>query len=314
MADHGSESPSTGVRAAILFPPLLEALRPHQWVKNLLVFAALVFGGELRNTASLLASLLAFLVFCAVSSGLYLVNDLLDLERDRRHPDKCRRPIASGRLAPGTAVAASVVLIGGGLMAAAFLGGALRPWFVAWPAAYLLLNFLYSFRLKHVVVLDVMCIAVGFVIRVHAGGAVIAVQPSPWLLLCTLFAALLLAVCKRRAELSLLGSDSASHRTSLRDYSIEFLDQLIAPLGAMTVISYASYTVAEVTQKKFGEHLVFTVPFVVFGIFRYLFLVHRRDRGGDPTRVLLTDLPTLANIVLWLLASILLVYSHQKPA
>jgi 4-hydroxybenzoate polyprenyltransferase len=296
-------------------PPLVEALRPHQWIKNLLVFPALVFAGQLGDAAQALQATLAFVVFCCVSSGHYLVNDLVDLEQDRLHPDKSRRPLASGRLSRGAARAGAVVLLVSGLLLAHLLGPAsLSVSFLCWPLAYLVLNFFYSYRFKHVVVLDVMCISLGFLIRVHAGGAVIGRQASPWLILCTFFAALMLAACKRRAELALLGEDSAGHRKALRDYSIEYLDQLIAPLGAMTVFSYASYTVAPETRERLlqvklnAEHLYLTVPFVVFGIFRYLFLVHRRDRGGDPARVLLTDRPTLLNIVLWLAAAVALLY------
>lgn len=284
---------------------LLEAMRPYQWVKNLLVFAPLVFAERMQESASAIAATLAFVSFCLVSSGIYLLNDLLDLEKDKLHPEKASRPLASGRLSPGLAWAGFLGLIGGGVGLAVVQG------FWLAPALYLVINVAYSARLKHVVVLDAMCISIGFLLRVHAGGQAIDAPVSAWLTLCTFFVALFLAFCKRRHELALLGDASDEHRASLRDYSVEFLDQMIAPLGAMTVLAYASYTISAETVEKFGStDLVYTVPFVVFGIFRYLFLVHRRSLGGNPTKLLMKDIPTLLNIISWFAVCVWIVYKR----
>lgn len=288
------------------FFALLESMRIYQWVKNLLVFAPLVFAKRMTDSAALGQAALAFASFCLVASAIYLMNDLLDLERDRQHPDKRQRALPSGRLPLGLARSASFVLVAAGL-GLAWLGG-----FLVWPLVYWAINIAYSLRLKHVVVLDAMCIAAGFLLRVYAGGAAIGVHVSSWLTLCTFFVALLLAFAKRRHELSLLGEDSEGHRKALRDYSVAFLDQMIAPLGAMTVLAYAAYTVSPQTVQHFGsDRLVFTVPFVVFGIFRYLYLVHQRSEGGNPTRLLMRDGQMLLNILLWFGVSVWVVYGQH---
>jgi 4-hydroxybenzoate polyprenyltransferase len=282
---------------------LLEAMRPYQWVKNLLVFAPLIFAQRLFDTPELLRATLAFVAFCLVSSGIYLLNDLRDIENDRNHPKKCRRALASGRLSSNVAWVAFFVLEVVGLGIAWWDG------FLWVPAVYLVINLLYTYHLKHIVILDAMCIAIGFLLRVHAGGAAIGVPVSSWLTLCTFFVALLLAFCKRRHEILILGEDGKSHRVALEDYSLSFLDQMIAVLGGLTVMCYALYTVAPETQKNLHTgDLVYTVPFVTYGIFRYLFLVHQRAEGGDPTRLLLKDKLTVLNIVLWFLVSCYILY------
>lgn len=275
---------------------LLEAMRPYQWVKNLLVFAPLVFSKRLFDTELSLQSLIAFAAFSLVASSIYLFNDLFDLERDREHPKKRERAIASGRVPPGMARAAFVVLAASGIA----LGVFSEPRFYAPLVIYFGLNLAYSMRLKHVAILDTMCIAFGFVLRVITGGLAIEVKVSGWLILCTFFVALMLAFCKRRHEIALLGDDSSAHRRALDDYSLHFLDQLIAPLGALTVTTYALYTVAPQTIEKFGtDKLIWTVPFVVYGVFRYLWLVHMRSEGGNPTKLLLRDLPMIVNVLAW---------------
>ncbi|PIE23305.1 MAG: decaprenyl-phosphate phosphoribosyltransferase [Planctomycetota bacterium] len=284
------------------FLALLETMRLYQWIKNLLVFAPLVFAEKLIEFEAAGRAMLAFVSFGLVASAIYLMNDLLDVERDRQHPEKCKRPLPSGRLARPLAQSASLVLVAGGL-ALAYIGG-----FLIWPLVYWVINIAYSLRLKHMVVLDAMCIAIGFLLRVYAGGEAIGVPVSPWLTLCTFFVALLLAFAKRRHELSLLGEESTGHRQSLRDYSVAYLDQMIAPLGAMTVLAYAAYTVSPATIAHFGPNLVFTVPFVVFGIFRYLYLVHQRSEGGNPTKLLLKDLQLLINTFAWFGVSVWVVY------
>ncbi|MEZ5988982.1 MAG: decaprenyl-phosphate phosphoribosyltransferase [Planctomycetota bacterium] len=285
---------------------LLEAMRPYQWVKNLLVLAPLVFARDLTDEHKVGRALLALAAFCAMASAIYLLNDLLDLEKDRAHPRKRERPLPSGRLAPATARVAVVVLALAGL-ALAYPARAL--WVLG---AYLLLNTLSSWRLKQVVIVDAMCVAVGFQLRIHAGGLAIEEQVSSWLILCTFFVSLLLAFCKRRHELVLLGEGGGDHRRALEEYSETFLDQMIAPLGALTVMTYALYTVSAETVQKFGTRdLVYTVPFVTYGIFRYLYLVHRRAEGGDPTRLLLRDRITVLNVVLWFATSCAILYRGQ---
>jgi len=288
---------------------LLESMRPHQWIKNLLVFAPLVWAQRLGRIESVIAASITFVAFCLLASAIYLMNDLLDLERDRSHPEKRNRPLASGRLSPRTAAWTSVALVGASAVAGAVYG------FWPWLLAYLAINIAYSFGLKRVVILDAMCISFGFLIRVEVGGAAIHEPVSAWLFLCTFFVALLLAFCKRRHELTILGEDSAQHRPSLEHYSPEFLDQMIAPLGALTVTAYAVYTVDPATKAKFGStDLVYTVPFVVFGIFRYLFLVHQRAEGGNPSRLLVKDKSMLINVLLWFAVSVWIVYHNGGQA
>jgi 4-hydroxybenzoate polyprenyltransferase len=291
---------------------LLQAMRPHQWVKNLLVLAPLVFTHEAGVGAAPARAVLALVAFCLASSSVYILNDVVDREADRRHPKKQRRPIASGRLPVGIAVLA----LAGMLAAAGLLGwylarqpagppddGGVRPGvgpvpFWGWLAAYLGLNLAYSFWLKQIVIVDALCIALGFQLRVLAGAAAIATPASSWILLCTFFFALFLAFCKRREEVVKHGD--AGTRRSLQDYDAHFLDQMINPLAAMSILAYALYTVDERTVSYHGTTgLALTVPFVVFGVFRYLYLVHRRGQGDDPARVLFTDRQLVLSGVLW---------------
>ena len=286
--------------------PLIRAMRPHQWVKNIFVLAAVVFArGDVRvehpaDYADLWASLLAFGAFCLGSSSIYLINDVLDVESDRMHPEKRRRPIASGELSIPIALAASVACVVGALgLGVAARGEPSVAWIVA---AYMLLNFAYSLKLKQIVLVDAFCIATGFLFRVEAGGRAANYAVSYWLMLCTLFLALFLALCKRRAEIDLLGDASGEHRANLRQYTRPFLDQMVTLLAATTIVCYTMYTVAPDTVAKFGEGnlLVYTVPFVVFGLARYLLLVETRRGGGSPTKVLLGgDTAFVLNALAW---------------
>ena len=286
--------------------PLLRAMRPHQWVKNIFVLAAVVFArGDMRTEppadySDVWASLLAFCAFCLGSSAIYLINDVLDVESDRMHPEKKRRPIASGELGIPVALVASVFCVVGAL---AFGVAARGEPSVAWiVASYMLLNFAYSMKLKHIVLVDAFCIATGFLFRVAAGGRAAHYEVSHWLMLCTLFLALFLALCKRRAEIDLLGEDSGKHRANLRHYSRPYLDQMVTLLAAVTIVCYTMYTVSPDTMEKFGEDnvLVYTVPFVVFGLGRYLLLVQTKRGGGSPTKVLLGgDLTFVLNALAW---------------
>lgn len=285
-----------------MIPAILEAMRPHQWVKNLLVMAPLVFAGKLRDTEAILSAFAAFLVFCFLSGAVYLLNDVVDLDADRVHPRKRHRPVASGRLGPATAILGAAVLAGGSLAVAATLGPSNRAAaFVVWPACYFLLNLAYSFFLKGLLIIDCISIALGFIFRVHAGSVVIAVKSSSWILLCTFFFALFLAFCKRRDEVTRIDDGSAATRASLRHYSQAYLDQIIPPLAAMSILCYALYTLAHETVKEHGPNMILTLPMVVFGVFRYLFLVHQRGQGEDPSRVLFRDLPLIGSGLLYLL-------------
>jgi 4-hydroxybenzoate polyprenyltransferase len=285
-----------------MIPAMLEAMRPYQWVKNLLVMAPLIFAEKLGDTEAVLSALAAFLVFCSLSSAVYLLNDVVDLEEDRVHPRKRNRPVASGRLAPATAMLGAAVLAGGSLVVAYNLGPSNRvaP-FVVWPACYFVLNLAYSFVLKGLLIIDCLSIALGFIFRVHAGSVVIAVKSSSWILLCTFFFALFLAFCKRRDEVTRVDDGTAATRASLRHYSQAYLDQIIPPLAAMSILCYALYTLAEGTVKEHGPNMILTLPIVVFGVFRYLFLVHHRGQGEDPSRVLFRDKPLIVSGLLYLL-------------
>lgn len=284
---------------------ILRSMRPAQWTKNLFVFAALIFAQKFFSWPLLLKSLAAFLVFCLISGGLYIFNDLRDREEDRAHPKKSQRPIARGDVSASAALAAFLLLDGGGLVAAFFLN---RYFFIA-VLVYVLLQLAYSLKLKQVVILDIFVIAAGFVIRVVAGGLVIAVPISSWLLICTTLLALFLAMSKRRHELVLLEDRATDHRPILKEYSAYLLDQMIAVVTASTLIAYCLYTISAETVEKFGtEHLVWTSAFVLYGIFRYLYLVHQKGKGGSPEELVLQDKPLLLNIVLWIGAVILIIY------
>lgn len=277
--------------------PLLRSLRPVQWVKNFVVFAGLIFSRHFDRPDDVLRSIGVFGVFCALASAIYLFNDIRDRESDRSHPQKKTRPIASGELSIGMAVATSVVLFALGLTAACLLG--LNVFITV--SIYVLLNIAYSMGLKRIALLDVMIVALGFVLRAVAGAEVIDVEISPWLVVCTLLLALFLGFGKRRWELVALGGDATSHRAALAGYTTVLLDQLIAVTTASTVVAYALYTLAPETQAKFGtDQLIWTLPFVLFGVFRYLWLIHGAQQGGNPTSALLRDWPIVVTAVVWL--------------
>lgn len=274
-------------------------------MKNAFVLAPLVFAHRLEDPRLLVAAGLAFLAFCAASSAVYLINDLRDRELDRQHPVKRLRPIASGALPVPAALAAAALLAGAATLGATRLGGA----FAAILASYFALNLLYTFWSKHIVILDVMSISAGFVLRVLAGAAAIAVEVSSWLLLCTTFVALFLAFSKRRHELMLLAEAATNQRGVLEHYSPTFLDQMINVTTASTVICYALYAVAPETAAKLGtRHLIATLPLVLYGIFRFLYLLYQRPGRRNPTEAILVDAPFLANLVLWAGLVVALVY------
>lgn len=287
---------------------LFVSLRPHQWTKNLLVFAALGFSKHLFDPAPLARATFAFALFCGLSGAVYLLNDLADVERDRRHPVKRLRPLASGALDPRTAGLVAAILAIGCLGLSFVLG---RP-FAASALVYLGLNLLYSFRLKEVVIVDVLSISLGFVLRAVAGGLAVGAAVSDWLLICTFLLALFLSLAKRRHELTSLNEDASGHRKILAEYSPYLLDQMINVVTASCLSAYAFYTTAPETREKFEtDRLAWTIPFVLYGIFRYLYLVHRKEQGGSPTDVLLTDRPLLVDVFLWAVTVVLIIYTAK---
>lgn len=282
---------------------LLVAMRPKQWTKNGLIFGGLIFAFKLGDADAVAVSVAAFALFCLVSSATYLINDLADLERDRKHPIKKRRPIAAGILRPAHVVVVAGLLLVLGLP----LSFLLNPGYGFTVLAYVFLTLAYSAYLKHLVIIDVFTIAAGFVLRAMAGALAIAVPISPWLYVCTILGALFLGFTKRRHELLLLNDDAAKHRRILQEYSPELLDQMITIVTATTVIAYSLYTFSAENLPR-NHAMMLTIPFVLYGIFRYLYLVHQRDAGGSPEEVLLRDRPLLADIALWGLTSIAVLY------
>jgi 4-hydroxybenzoate polyprenyltransferase len=310
-----TSQPGTGRRIRAL----LISMRPRQWTKNLALFVGLVFAQQLLNLASLERAFIAFVVFCLASSSIYLFNDILDLENDRQHPIKSKRPLASGDLPISWAIATIGILIlgcaGSTLLIFsipsqqrtdifASLGGA-NVLFASTVAAYLLLMVLYSVRLKHVVLLDVFIIASGFVLRILAGAVVIPVMISPWLYLVTILLSLFLALSKRRHELVLLQEEASNHRQILKEYSLPLLDQMITIVTAATIMAYSLYTF----QGPTGNHrLMITIPLVLYGMFRYLYLIHMRMEGGSPEEVLLRDRHMLGTVVFCTATIIIVLY------
>ncbi|MGD0012378.1 MAG: decaprenyl-phosphate phosphoribosyltransferase [Terriglobia bacterium] len=287
------------------FGGLVESLRPQQWVKNGFVFAALIFSRSITDWHRNARVAAGALLFCLISSAVYLLNDILDAPEDRKHPLKRLRPLASGRLGVGTAAIVAIILAILSLYGAWILD---RTFFII-VLAYGVINVLYSWALKRVVLLDVFVISAGFVLRVISGGVIIHVEISPWLVVCATLLALFLALSKRRHELVALGKDAGEHRSILAHYSPYFLDQLIGIVTASTVMSYALYTLSNDVQVKFpGKRLDLTIPFVLFGIFRYLYLVHQNEEGGNPTRLLFADLVLLSVVLFWAASVIFIIY------
>ncbi len=285
---------------------LIISLRPAQWTKNLLVFAALVFAERLFEPRAVLLSVAAFAIFCALSGVVYLINDIADRRIDREHPLKRRRPIAAGTLPVPLAATAAAVIAAVALLSAFALG-----WKLGLVAAgYIALQALYSGPLKHIVIIDVLALSIGFVLRAAAGAVAINVIVSHWLFVCTILLAMFIALAKRRHELVLLADGAASHRPILGEYSPYLLDQMIGVVTASTLIAYIFYTISPETTQKFGTDLLgLTIPFPLYGIFRYLYLVHRREGGGSPAELLINDRPLLVCVMLWVAAVVLIIYA-----
>ncbi len=274
----------------------LALLRPQQWIKNVFVLAPLLFGGRLIRPPAVLDALIACFSFCLVSSAVYIVNDWFDRDIDRHHPEKRSRPIPAGQVSGRAALSLAACLLAAGLLLASLT----TPVVVMMEAGYFGLNVLYSLVLKRIVILDVLSVAAGFVMRVLAGASAVSVEPSHWLILCTFLLALFLGFSKRGQELSLLDADSVHHRRVLAWYSPELIAQLNVIVCAAAIVCYALYTVAPDTLARSGsDRLVYSVVFVVYGLFRYLVLVHKRREGGNPAALLLRDRPLLVCVVLW---------------
>ncbi len=290
MVTNAASMPTSGVAGA-----WVRMLRPRQWLKNFFILLPLLFSGRATDVASGLRALAAFAVFCVLASGVYAFNDVIDRESDRAHPVKRLRPVASGLISP----VAALVTASGLLLGAVALAFTLSPSVGLIAVTYLAINVLYGLYLKKVVIVDVFAIASFFVLRILAGAAAVQVTPSVWLLLCGGLLALYLGFAKRRHELVLLGNESAEHRAVLSQYTMPFLDQLSVVLLAVTVVSYIMYTVESETSRQVGSSaLSYSTVFVLYGVLRYLYLVHRRE-GGNPAETLLTDKALLADVVLW---------------
>lgn len=288
-----------------MWKDLFISMRPYQWVKNVLVFAALFFSLSFLDIQAIVLSLKAFISFCLVSSGIYLLNDIRDKNADRLHPVKKNRPIASGRLSTGAALSFFFVLLSAGLLSAF----AVNRDFVFLIGVYVVLNLGYSLGIKKVVLLDVMIVAIGFLIRAMAGAYAIGVSVSPWLFICTLLLALLLVFGKRRHELAMMEEVSGSHPTNLTNYSLPFLDGLMFVCAGAAIVTYSLYTMAEEVVNRFGtEWLIATTPLAIYGIFRYLYLIFIKKEGGDPTKIMITDKPFIINALLWFFMILAILY------
>lgn len=282
---------------------LLISLRPYQWIKNLLVFAALFFSLSFHEWINIFKVIAAFILFCCASSAVYLMNDLRDIKEDRIHPVKKMRPIASGRVNRSIALWVMMILF----ICSLSFGFYLSKGFFIILLSYIILNIGYSYGLKKIVILDVILLSIGFLLRALAGAFVINVEASPWLFICTLMLALLLGFGKRYNELKLLSVDADKHRENLGEYSTSFLEKLMVISAATAAITYSLYTLSIETVERLNTmHLIYTTPMVLFGIFRYLFLVFEKDKGGDPTKLILLDLQMITNFILWAISVLLI--------
>lgn len=288
---------------------IFELIRPKQWVKNLFVFAPILFAGKLMDLPMLLTNILAFASFCCVSSSVYVLNDIIDVESDRVHKKKRYRPIAAGYVSIKQAKILFVFLI----VLTAILSSMLPVLFLITISAYLVNNLLYSFKIKNVVLLDVFSISIGFILRVIAGAVAIDVSVSSWMIITTIFISLFLGISKRRAELSGPNQDNLEkQRKVLSDYDVIFVDQLNTIAATGTIISYALYTVSEKAVNAFhSDKLIYTTPFVLYGIFRYLYLLHQKNLGESPTQIVTKDVPIIINSLLWLITCAVIIYKAK---
>lgn len=282
------------------------SLRPKQWVKNLFVFAALLFSGNIFIQVKVLQSVLGFIYFCLISSAVYLMNDVIDRHKDKLHPLKSKRPIALGKISPSFALSVGIGLTLISLIGIAYMQ---NVYLLGIICAYFFLNVFYSTVLKNEVILDVISIALGFELRVWAGAVIIDIEPSVWLQVCTFLLALFIGFAKRREERFSLRAFASEHRGVLSRYRIGFLDQLIAICGGVIILAYSLYTLSPEILRRFnGKFMIYTVPFVVYGVFRYLYLMYMHRESGDPTEIITSDIPLIINLALWLFVIILIIY------
>jgi 4-hydroxybenzoate polyprenyltransferase len=283
---------------------LIKTMRPKQWIKNVFVFAPLVFDKKLIELNYLARTIAGFILLCVISGAVYIINDLVDAEKDRQHPRKRNRPIASGQLGTGAAIAAAILIP----LVTLPLGFLLVPLFGAILTLYLLIQIAYSFWLKNVVIIDVMLIAAGFLLRVAAGVPLVdAERFSPWLYVCMMLVSLLIGFGKRRHELVLLKENANAHRQSLEEYNLQLLDHAISIVTASTLLAYALYTFSAEGLPT-NHAMMLTIPFVLYAVFRYLYLIHVKGIGGEPEEIILSDRPFQASILLWGLSVVAVLY------
>jgi 4-hydroxybenzoate polyprenyltransferase len=288
-----------------MFRDLLTSMRPKQWSKNLIVFAGLFFAGDVSQHGKITVAVFTFVLFCLTSSSAYLINDIFDIEKDRLHPRKRHRPIAAGKVPVRLAAIVAMIL----LAAALYWSYRINYIFAVILSSYYLLTIFYSAYLKNIIIIDVMVIASGFMFRAIGGTIMVGEEPSSWLIICAIFLALFLALSKRRSEAAALGSSAINVRKTLGEYNSHLLDQMLNMVTAACLISYALYTLDPATVAKFGSRrLVFTLPFVIYGIFRYTYLVHNRNWGESPEYIILSDKPLLACILLYGISATLIIY------
>lgn len=288
---------------------LFELIRPKQWIKNLFLFAPILFAGELLNLGLLSKNIIAFIAFCGVSSCVYIINDIVDIESDRVHRKKRYRPLASGDINIRSAIIFLVILF----ILTILLSLTLNFYFWITVFTYFIINILYSFKVKHIVILDVFFVSLGFMLRVAAGAAAISVPVSSWMILTTIFVSLFLAVSKRRAELSQIEQENIEKQRKVLDhYAIEFTEQMNTIAATGTIICYALYTVSSKAISTFQtDKLIYTTPFVIYGIFRYLYLIHKKNLGESPTQIVTKDIPIIINTIIWFIASALIIYKSK---
>ncbi|NLL06364.1 MAG: decaprenyl-phosphate phosphoribosyltransferase [Clostridiaceae bacterium] len=279
----------------------IKLLRPKQWIKNLFVVAPLIFAKHIFEYNYVIRVLAAFVLFCCISSSVYVLNDIIDCEKDRLHPKKKNRPIASGLISKIEGAIVIAIL----LPLILFVSFYMDIFFGVAVLLYFLNNLLYSFKIKHMVILDVMSIAVGFLLRVIGGALVIRVYISPWILLCTLLLSLFLGFSKRRNELVVLANGAENHRKILEEYSLEFIDNMLSIVTASTVMAYSLYTFS---TNSGNYNMMLTIPFVLYGIFRYQYIIYKKNEGGSPEETVLSDIPLIVSIVLWGIVSVAILY------
>lgn len=281
----------------------LSLLRIKQWIKNLFVFAPIIFSKNLFNQELFIKTLLTFLLISILSSGLYILNDIFDLESDMEHPEKRNRPLPSGKISKNFALLISIIFIISSLFFSLFINHKLTIIFLI----YIGLNFLYSLIIKKLVIIDVFIIAINFILRIYSGSVVTQISVSSWLILCTLFLSLFLGFAKRRFEIVLLGENAHKHREVLSSYSVDLLDKIIVILSTATILSYSLYSVSSETKEKFGEGFIFTIPIVLYGLLRYIYLIYEK-KEGEPTKLVTEDIPLFITILIWIIISIFIIY------